>query len=228
MDIEHHYLEKGEGEPFLLLHGNGEDSAYFNKQIEYFSKSYRVIAIDTRGHGKTPRGNAPFTISQFAEDLYIFMDRMGIEKAHLLGFSDGANIAMIFAINYPERVGRLILNGGNLDYKGMKLWVRLPILIEYKLSSLFAHKNPQVRQKSELLGLMVNDPNLKPEELKKITVPTLVIAGTKDMIRDTHTELIYQSIPHAKIALIPGGHFIADRNAALFNQTIEEFLKEQP
>ena len=80
-----------------------------------FSKHYQVYAVDTRGHGKTPRGIEPFTIRQFAEDLLGFMDEYQIEKAHILGFSDGANIAMIFAIRYPERVDRLILNGGNLD-----------------------------------------------------------------------------------------------------------------
>lgn len=103
MDIQLHYIEKGNGEPFILLHGNGEDGTYFTSQIDYFSKSYRVIAVDTRGHGKSPRGDAPFSIRQFAEDLYHFMTEKGIESAHILGFSDGGNIALIFAVNHPEK-----------------------------------------------------------------------------------------------------------------------------
>ena len=104
LDIQLHYIEQGQGRPLILLHGNGEDNSYFVHQIDYFSKDYRVIAIDTRGHGKSPRGEKPFTIKQFAEDLHDFMDEKGIEKAILLGFSDGGNIALEFALKYPERI----------------------------------------------------------------------------------------------------------------------------
>ena len=69
MDIVHYFIEKGNGEPIILLHGNGENCNYFQGQIDEFSKMYHVYAIDTRGHGKTPRGDKPFTIRQFAEDL---------------------------------------------------------------------------------------------------------------------------------------------------------------
>ena len=98
MDIKLYYQEKGTGEPLILLHGNGEDSSYFKNQIDYFQNTYRVIAIDTRGHGRSPRGDAPFTIEQFACDLYDFMQEHRISNAIILGFSDGANIAMRFAI----------------------------------------------------------------------------------------------------------------------------------
>ena len=83
MEIKHHYIEQGEGFPLILLHGNGEDAGYFVHQMEPFSKHFRVLAIDTRGHGQTPRGSAPFTIRQFAEDLLEFMDQQSIEKAHV-------------------------------------------------------------------------------------------------------------------------------------------------
>ena len=82
--------------------------------MESLSKHFRVIAIDTRGHGQTPRGDAPFTIRQFADDLLEFMSEHGIDKAHILGFSDGGNTAMIFAMTHPERVGKLILDGANI------------------------------------------------------------------------------------------------------------------
>ena len=97
------YIEKGCGRPLILLHGNGNSSRYFKKQIRYFSAKFRVIAVDTRGHGKSPRGEGPFTMERFADDLKIFMEEMGIEKADILGFSDGANIALIFALRWPER-----------------------------------------------------------------------------------------------------------------------------
>ena len=120
MDIRLYYEKAGDGEPLILLHGNGEDGTYFKHQMEYFSKDYRVIAIDTRGHGKSPRGEKPFTIRQFAEDLNGFMEEQGMEKAHLLGFSDGGNIALAFALRYPGKVESLILNGANLCPAGVK------------------------------------------------------------------------------------------------------------
>ena len=110
MDIRHYYIESGQGEPIILLHGNGESCEYFSGQIDAFARYFHVYAIDTRGHGKTPRGDRPFTIRQFADDLLGFMDDRHIEKTHLLGFSDGGNIAMIFAMRHPDRVNRLILN----------------------------------------------------------------------------------------------------------------------
>ena len=102
MDIELYYREAGSGEPLIMLHGNGESGEYFINQIEHFQSRYRVIAPDTRGHGRSPRGEAPFTIAQFANDLYDFMQGLGIARAAILGFSDGANIAMKFAMQHPR------------------------------------------------------------------------------------------------------------------------------
>ena len=224
MDIGHHYIELGEGFPLILLHGNGEDVSYFEHQMEPFARHFRVIAIDTRGHGQTARGEAPFTIRQFAEDLLGFMDLHGIEKAHVLGFSDGGNIAMVFALAHPERVEKLILDGANLDASGVKRKIQIPIEIGYRMARMFAKKSPEARKNAEMLGLMVNDPNVKPEELAKIQNPTLVMAGDKDMIKDKHTRLIAKSIPGAELAIIPGSHFIANQNPDAFNEAVLRFL----
>jgi len=223
-DITHHYIEQGSGEPLILLHGNGEDSSYFAHQMEPFSRHFRVIAIDTRGHGQTPRGEASFSIRQFAEDLLEFMDAHGIAKAHILGFSDGGNIAMLFAMRHPDRVNKLILDGANLDASGVKRRVQIPIEIGYRIAKLFSGKSQEARKNAELLGLMVNDPNVRAEDLSKIQVPALVIAGNKDMIKETHTHLIAQSIPGARLAIIPGNHFVANKNPEPFNEAVLRFL----
>lgn len=225
MDINHFYIEQGTGFPLILLHGNGEDCAYFARQMDSFSEHLHVIALDTRGHGQTPRGEAPFTIRQFAEDLLTFMDNHHIEKAHLLGFSDGGNIAMVFALAHPERVDKLILNGANLDASGVKRKIQIPIEIGYQIAKLFAKKSPKAKKNAEMLGLMVNDPNVKPEELSRIQNQTLVIAGDNDMIKDKHTRLIAKSIPHAELCIIHGDHFIANKNPEAFNEAVLRFLK---
>ena len=225
MDISHYFIEKGKGEPLILLHGNGENCGYFRGQIDAFSKLYHVYAVDTRGHGKTPRGDRPFTIGQFADDLLCFMDEHRIERPHLLGFSDGGNIAMVFAIRHPDRVGRLILNGANLDPEGVRRSTQIPIEIGYRIASRFAGKSDSARRNAEMLGLMVNGPCVRPEELSGIQAKTLVIAGTKDMIKEDHTRLIAAGIPDSELVFIRGGHFIANRHPGEFNRAVLDFLR---
>ena len=224
MDITLYYREKGNKEPFILLHGNGEDSTYFKHQIDYFSDRYRVIALDTRGHGKSQRGDAPFTIKQFAKDLDGFMDSLGIARAIILGFSDGANIAMEFALKYPHKVKALILNAGNLNPKGVKRTIQIPIELGYKIATGFSSKSQRAKENAEMLGLMVNEPNIPPSELLKISVPTLVVCGTRDMIKKSHTKEIARNIPYAKLAIVKGDHFIANKNSKAFNKEVEDFL----
>ncbi len=224
MDISLYYQEKGNNEPFILLHGNGEDGSYFKNQINYFSDRYRVIALDTRGHGKSPRGTKPFTIEQFSCDLYDFMTSLEIPNAVILGFSDGANIAIKFAMKYPSKVKALILNGGNLNPKGVKRTIQIPIEIGYKIAKQFASKSPNAKQNAEMLGLMVNEPNIELDELSKITVPTLVICGSRDMIKESHTKKIAENIPNAKLSIIKGNHFIANKRYIAFNKEVEDFL----
>ncbi len=225
MDISLYYIEKGKGEPFILLHGNGESSDYFKNQIEYFSDRYRMIAVDTRGHGKSPRGTEPFTITQFAEDLNELMIKLNISKAIILGFSDGANIAITFALKYPNKIKALILNGGNLNPKGVKRTVQIPIEIGYKITKIFSKKSEEAKKNMELLGLMVNEPDINTDELSSIHVPTLVIAGTKDMIKNSHTQKIAKSISNSQLSIIQGDHFIASKESEKFNKAVETFLQ---
>lgn len=224
MNINLHYREQGTGETLILLHGNGEDSTYFEHQMARFAQRYRVIALDTRGHGKSPRGEAPFTIRQFADDLLAFMDARGIARAHVLGFSDGGNIALVFTLAHPQRVNKLVLNGANLNAGGVKPSIQLPIVMGYRIASFFGRWSKQARRNAEMLGLMVNDPNVSPAELVALDIPTLVIAGTRDMIKEEHTRLIAVSTPNAQLAFVEGDHFIASKNPAAFNEVVEDFL----
>lgn len=220
--VKLYYEEKGMGQPMVLLHGNGEDSSYFKNQIEYFSKKYRVIAVDTRGHGKSERGTAPFTLRQFARDLKQFLDEMGLRRIILLGFSDGGNIALIFTILHPQYVDRLILNGANLTPSGMKAGVIGSIYCSYLKECLTAAKGD--KKKKELLQLMLREPHIRPVYLKSMRKPVLVIAGTRDMIRRSHTKKIHRLIPGSQLCLINGTHFIASENSREFNQNVDWFL----
>ena len=213
----------------ILLHGNGEDHPYFVKQIPAFSPHFRLVLMDTRGQGQSTGGDGELNFSVFAADLLALMDHLQIAKAHLLGFSDGGNLALTFALAHPERVQSLILNGANLEPGGVKLSTQLPIVLGYgccRLLSPFSHK---ARQNGAVLGLMVNHPHIPPQALATLTMPALVIVGERDMIRDRHSQLIARSLPNAQFVRIPGGdHFCAAKCPEVFNHAVLSFLQNLP
>lgn len=213
----------------ILLHGNGENHTYFVKQIPAFSPHFRLVLMDTRGQGQSTGGDGELNFSVFAADLLALMDHLQIAKAHLLGFSDGGNLALTFALAHPERVQSLILNGANLEPGGVKLSTQLPIVLGYgccRLLSPFSHK---ARQNGAVLGLMVNHPHIPPQALAVLTMPALVIVGERDMIRDRHSQLIARSLPNAQFVRIPGGdHFCAAKCPEVFNHAVLSFLQNLP
>lgn len=224
MNFSLNFTEKGYGAPLILLHGNGESSGYFVNQIDRFANEYRVIAVDTRGHGASPRGNKPFTLETFADDLKNLLDSLNIEKANILGFSDGGNIAVIFALKYHERVASLVLNGANLFPSGLKSSFLIPVKVLFAVFSLLSHFSRRAKRRSELLYLMAKQPNIQPERLSSIKCPVLVIAGTQDVIKEKHTKLIAASLPDSSLCFLKGGHSIAKTNSVEFNSAVEKFL----
>lgn len=119
-------------------------------------------------------------------------------------------------------------HGANLDAKGIKRSVQIPIEIGYRFAKLFAKKSEEAKLHEEMLGLMVNDPNVKPEELSKIQARTLVLAGTKDMVKDEHTQLIASRIPDAQLVILEGDHFVANKCPDAFNRAVLSFLRDVP
>lgn len=221
-----YYTEKGFGTPLVLLHGNGENGEYFKNQIDYFAKKYRVIAVDTRGHGKSPRGNKPFRLETFADDLKSFLDENNLKRVNLLGFSDGGNIALIFTLKYPDYINKLAVNGANLFPSGLKAGFLLPVKLLYGLFYFPARFNKKVKRRLELLALMAKEPDILPEQLNDIKCPVLVMAGTRDLIKEKHTRLIAGSVPNSRLCFLKGDHSIAKTNSLEYNKTVEKFLEE--
>ena len=221
MNIQLHCVERGSGKPLIMLHGNGEDSTYFANQVSCFQHDHRVIAIDSRWHGKSPHGTAPFTLAQFALDLKDFMDERGIGSADILGFSDGANVALLFALDHPGRVEKLVLNGANLFHEGLTKRTRRQICAEYELAAAAGDE-----RHAALMRLMIDEPNIYPAQLASLETPVLVVAGTHDMVEEEHTRLIADSIPGARLRFIEGSHFVAAENPDEFNRVVGEFLAQ--
>lgn len=215
-----YYELHGKGETILCLHGNGEDSSYFKPQIKEFSKNYKVILMDSRGHGKSSFGEEKLSLDLMAKDVLNVLKELNIDKVHLLGFSDGGNIALTIALKNPKIIKTLSLVGANLQPKDIKLFARIPIMIGYCMYSLFS-----LNEKKAVMGLMVKEPCFKVEELNTINIPTLVIAGEGDLIKESCTELISKLIQNSKLEIIKGGdHFVSSKKPEVFNKIFLDFI----
>ncbi len=227
-DTQIAYYSWGSGVPLILLHGNGEDSTYFEKCIPYLSHFFRVIAIDSRGHGRSGRGTSCLNFDCMAEDLCAVLDTLGIEKAHLLGFSDGGNLAIKFTLLYPQRVDQLILNGANVSMlRGVVPWVQLPLYPTVGLMTALAPLDSKIRHKRDVLALMVRGYGVRLGDLQLIEQKTLLIVGDHDMVLPSHTQAMVHEIPHAQMAVLRGSHFVAAESPARFCLNCLKFLQKK-
>lgn len=218
----------GQGKPLVLLHGNGEDSHYFAKQIPVFAQRFRVIAVDSRGHGQSGYDTRGLNFDRMADDLNAVFEAFGLGRAHILGFSDGGNLAIKFALKYPDHVDRLILNGANIHMlTGIKPATQLPLYPVLGALAVLRPFGAAFRHKFDVLALMARDYGVDWADLRRITARTLVIAGENDMVFDEHSWRIALCLPHGRLYRIPGGdHFCAAKLPAQFNLAVMRFLLE--
>ncbi|MDR2887961.1 MAG: alpha/beta hydrolase [Bacteroidales bacterium] len=225
-DIDLHVETCGQGEALILLHGNGESLQVFQRQTAYFSKFFRVVAIDTRAHGLSQRGAAPLDFWTFARDTVAVMDCLGLRQAHLFGFSDGGNTALHVALTAPERVLSLVLAGANLFPEGMKNRVLFSIKASHVWLQILSPLCKKMRQKKEVWALMLKHPHLDFEQISNIHHPVLVMAGEYDMIRTEHTRSIAQAIPRATLATVAGAnHFMLFEKPDESNRIVHDFYR---
>ena len=215
----------GSGDEILvLLHGNCENLKNFKHQVEYFKDKYTVLAIDSRGHGESTFGDGELSLNLMANDVINVIEDYGYKRVNILGFSDGANIAMIVAMRRPDLIDKLILAGGNLTPKGMKLGLRIQCGIAYRLNCWASRLTPGISPEVEYLSLMVKEPNITKPELKLVKAKTLVVAGDKDMIKRSETRAIAEGIENSRLEIMKGDHFIVYKKPDEFNKLVEEFL----
>ena len=188
--IQLYYEVQGHGSPLLLVHGNGESHAIFDKAVPLLAKTHTVYTVDSRCHGQSTRTDT-LHYADMAQDLIQFIRTMGLEKTIFYGFSDGGILGLLIALAEPELLGKMILSGANLNPDGLKAGT----LLVCRLVALTG--NPLYR-------LMVTEPNIAPSQLAQITVPAVVLAGEKDVIRRAHTETIADHIPHSQLEILPG------------------------
>ena len=222
----HIYSEEKKGETLVFLHGNGENSGCFENSAHYFENEYRVVTIDSRGHGESDLGGDPLTVLNMAEDLYAVFNHLRIPKATVIGYSDGANIAMVFAGKHRERVEKLVLYGGNYNNSGLSLGFRIRAAIGCFMAKLAAKIDENALRNYRQLALMSEDQHIDESILRSITAKTFVFSGEKDLIKPEHTKKISSLIPNCEYKIIDGAdHFYPYNNNEKFNEDIKKFIE---
>jgi pimeloyl-ACP methyl ester carboxylesterase len=222
-----YYEVSGQGFPLFLLHGNGGSGEYFKKQIPVFSKYFTVYVMDSRGHGHSTNRSKYLSFDQMADDLAMIMETEHISQANLVGFSDGANLAMVFTKKYPQKVQRLVLNAGNTQVKGVHFLAQLFTFVAYQAVRLFAVFSKKAQQKLAVLQLMLTDIGVTTADLNQFTQKTLVIVGKYDLIKRSHSLYLAKEIPYASFVLVPRqGHSFARKAPQRFNQEVLSFLRK--
>ena len=233
--VQTYYEVHGEGDPLLLMHGGFCTIETFARQTPEFAKSYRVYLPERRGHGRTPDAGE-MSYEAMAQDTVGFMEGLGIESAHLAGYSDGGNTALLMALRRPELIRKLVVIGANFHYDGMA-----PVALQSMakatpdnfypwLVNAYKEHSPDGPEHfpvvfAKLMRMWREDPALTVEDLARIQAPTLVLVGDRDWVAMDHTVQLYESIPNAQLCVIPGAtHGAPFEKAALVNQIVLEFL----
>lgn len=191
--IKMYYEVHGCGRPLIMVHGNSEDHNIFYDSRVLLSRHFTVYTVDSRGHGHSTRVEE-LHYNDMADDMIAFMDQLDLRDVIFYGFSDGGIIGLLAAMRC-DRIGMLITSGANLTPAGVMAPFRIIAKAAYAVT-----KDPKMK-------LMIVEPNISTDELAQIKVPTVVMAGEKDLVLGKETAKIAMSIPGAKLRIIPGeGH----------------------
>jgi pimeloyl-ACP methyl ester carboxylesterase len=232
--IDLYYEIYGSGEPLLLLHGGLANGTYFRNQIPAFAEHYQVIVVDSRGHGRSTFDDQPISYELMASDVLALMDQLKIEKASIVGWSDGAIIGLEIAINHPDRLNKVVAYGANYDPTGVRLDVGtnpyFGAYIERAYEDYLA-LSPQPERWDEFLANITNmwatEPNYTEDQLRAITTPFLILDGEEEEAIDLNqTKLMAELIPNSELILMPDtGHFAMFEQPEEFNQIILDYLE---
>jgi pimeloyl-ACP methyl ester carboxylesterase len=229
------YATYGSGSPVILLHGGLGHSGNWGYQVSaVVSQGHRAILIDSRGHGRSTRDARPYSFDLRASDVEAVMNSLNLEKATLVGWSDGACTALILADKAPARVASVFYFACNMDPSGTKEIEFGPILKrcfgrhvkDYKQLSATPD---QFDEFSDAVGLMQRtQPNYSENDLAKISVPVAIVHSEHDeFIKREHAEYLAQSIPDAEFVYLPGvSHFAPLQRPEQFNSAMLAFLSK--
>lgn len=228
------YEEQGGGDPVVLLHGGLGDGRMFHDNLAALADQFRVIRPDLRGHGRSPDVPGPWGAAEMAADLVGLLEKAGGAPAKLVGYSLGAVTALLVAIQRPDLVERLVLISGVFHTSG---WLMPPSAeggVPPVLAQLYAQVSPHEPEHIQvILGKLADaartEPALTDADLRRVRCRTLVMVGDDDLVDHPHTLALYQQIPDAELAVVPGtSHNLLLEKPRLCTQLVGEFLRTDP
>jgi pimeloyl-ACP methyl ester carboxylesterase len=229
-----YYATFGSGTPVILLHGGLANGRYWGNQVPALTRAgYRAILIDSRGHGRSSRDARPFTYELMASDVIAVMDRLGIAKAAVVGWSDGAIIGLVMALKHPERLTRVFAFAANMDPSGVKpdadsnpTFARFVDQASQDYPALSPTPTEFPDFKKAIERMWDAEPNYKAADLAQIHTPVAIVDGDHDeAIKREHTDYLARGIPYAKLIILPGAsHFAMLQKPAVFNAAMLRFL----
>lgn len=225
--VKLYYETYGQGEPMLLLHGNNESMATFYNQLEVLSKKYKVIALDSRGQGKSTSNDTQLTYELLAEDVNTFLDKLNLKNINILGWSDGGNIAVILGINHPDKIKKMAIMGTVLYNDATSVIPEINPILRQQVKEMENQGVPKSDMNYRLKMLLLDEPHINPDALTTIKAKTLVMAGQHDVVKEKHTKLIAEKIPNSKLVIFKGGdHEAPTKIPVIFNKTIMDFFEK--
>ena len=230
------YAEYGAGRPLVLLHGAFTDASEFGATTPALAARFRVLTPERRGHGHTPDVPGPISYDLMAADTAAFLDQLDTGPAHLVGHSDGANVALLVALSRPDLVGQLVLISGNFHHDGLLPGLDLGDLTapDNFLAEAYGQVSPDGRDHfpvvaAKILRMIASEPTLSTDDLAKVAARTLVMVGDDDAVAAEHTLRLYRGIPDAELAVVPGtSHALIIEKPDLCNRVMLDFLTTEP
>lgn len=220
-----HVERVGAGPTVVLLHGNGEDLTSLAPVAALLAAHARVLSVDSRGHGRSPRGDGPLTIARMADDVAAVLAAEATGPVDVVGFSDGGNVALMLALRHPELVRALVVYGANTEPRGLTARARVQVTAQWVRERLAGVVSPAARARAEVTDLMVHQPRIPLRALARITVPVLVAAGEHDVVRRSHTEAVAAHLPAGRCVVVRGAdHGLPLSDPAAFVALVRELL----
>ncbi|MGD0191698.1 MAG: alpha/beta hydrolase [Rhizomicrobium sp.] len=227
------YAEFGRGVPVILLHGGLANSNYWGELVPALERHYRVIVMDSRGHGRSTRDAHPFGYDLMASDVIGLMNHLKIQKAAIVGWSDGAILGLDIAIHHPERLIKLFAFAANSDPSGVKDVEHEPVFAAYivrarkEYEALSPTPHDYDAFVAQIEKMWASQPHFTADQLGAITVPTWIVDGDHDeAIKRENTLYMADHMRNACLLIQPGvSHFSVLQDPEQFNRDVEHFLE---